>query len=105
MGRTVFPGSLVTKVDRGAEYLSRCQRRDLLQEWNSFYQRMVPRVMNSVFTSVTLEALWVSIVRSHHPIILGTVGKLGKLNTQGGREASGHQDIEDFIAPSSHGKS
>lgn len=30
---------------------------------------------------------------------------MGKLNTQTEQETSGHQDIEDFIAPASRGES
>lgn len=40
-----------------------------------------------------------------HPMMYGMVGKTGKLNTQTEQETSGHQDIEDFIAPASRGKS
>lgn len=36
----------------------------------------------------------------------GMAGKMGKLNTPKERETyEGHQDIEDFIAPASRGKS
>lgn len=38
-------------------------------------------------------------------MMYGMVGKVGKLSTLKERETSGHQDVEDFIAPASRSKS